>query len=156
VQALDPSLPLHEARTIGQLRNRSLWAPRMGAGLLSLFGALALALSAIGAYGVLAYSVSQRRREIAIRVASGARRLDVVRLVLGDGLKPVLAGIALGLIVTPFAARPMSRLLFGVGAADPLAMGGAFALLLAVALIALYLPARRAAALDPMQGLRVG
>ena len=156
VQALDPSLPLHEARTIGQLRDRSLWAPRMGAGLLSLFGALALALSAIGAYGVLAYAVGQRRREIAIRVASGARRNDVVRLVIGDGLKPVLAGVAVGLVVTPFAARPLSGLLFGVGVADPLAIGSALALLLTVALIALYLPARRAAALDPMQGLRVG
>lgn len=156
VQALDPNLPLLEARTIGQLRSRSLWAPRMGAGLLSLFGLLALALSAIGAYGVLAYVAGQRRREIAIRIAAGARRRDVLRLVLADGIKPVLAGIGVGLLFTPLAARPVRQLLFGVGAADPLALGGALALLLVVALAALYVPARRAASLDPMQTLRVG
>jgi putative ABC transport system permease protein len=156
VKALDPNLPLLEARTIGQLRNRSLWAPRMGAGLLSLFGLLALSLSAIGAYGVLAYAVGQRRREIAIRMASGAGRRDVLRLVLADGVKPVLGGVAVGLLATPIAARPINQLLIGVGAADPLAIGGALALLLAVALLALYVPARRAAGLDPMQALRVG
>ncbi len=156
VQALDPNLPLHEARTIGQLRSRSLWAPRMGAALLSLFGLLALTLSAIGAYGVLAYAVGQRRREIAIRMASGAKRRDVLRLVLGDGIKPVLAGVAVGLVLTPAAARPIRELLFGVGTADPLAIASALALLLAVALTALYLPARRAAGIDPMQTLRIG
>ncbi|HLX09303.1 MAG TPA: ABC transporter permease [Thermoanaerobaculia bacterium] len=156
VKTLDPTLPLPEPRTIAQLRNRSLWAPRMGAGLLSLFGLLALALSAIGAYGVLAFAVGQRRREIAIRMATGAGRRDVLRLVLADGIKPVLAGVVVGLLATPLAARPIAQLLVGIGAADPLAIGGATALLLAVALFALYVPARRAAGLDPMQALRVG
>jgi predicted permease len=156
VRELDPNLALLDAHTIGQLRERSLWAPRMGAGLLALFGLLALALASVGIYGVFAYMVGQRRREIGIRMANGAQRADLLRLVLADGMKPVLAGVAAGLVILPLAARPIRHLLFGVSVANPLAVGGAALLLLAVAGLALLLPARRASRLDPVQALRLG
>ncbi|HKI01138.1 MAG TPA: ABC transporter permease [Thermoanaerobaculia bacterium] len=154
VQALDPGLPLLDPRTIGQVRDLSLWAPRMGAGLLALFGLLALALAALGIYGVVAYSISQRRREIGIRMAIGADRRDVLGLVVRQGLRPVAIGAAAGLLIAMGGARLIARLLFGVGAADPLALAGAITLLAAVAFAAVYLPARRASGLDPVTALR--
>jgi predicted permease len=154
VQALDPGLPLLDPRTIGQVRALSLWAPRMGAGLLALFGLLALALAALGIYGVVAYSISQRRREIGIRMAIGADRRDVLGLVVRQGLRPVAIGAAAGLLIAMGGARLIARLLFGVGAADPLALAGAITLLAAVAFAAVYLPARRASGLDPVTALR--
>ncbi len=156
VQALDPGLPLLEPRTITQVRNQSLWAPRMGAGLLSTFGLLALALAALGIYGVVAYSIGQREREIGIRMALGAGRREVLGLVLRQGLRPVVLGVVLGLVAALAAARTISSLLFGIGAADPLALAGAAALLVLVALAAIYAPARRASGLDPVTALRQG
>jgi predicted permease len=156
VQAMDPGLPLLEPRTIGQVRNLSLWAPRMGAGLLSLFGLLAMLLAALGVYGVVAYSVGQRRREIAIRMAIGAARRDVVRLVLRQGMRPVVIGIVAGIAGALALARAVASLLFGIGAADPLSFGGAALLLALVALAAVYFPARRASGLDPLAALREG
>jgi predicted permease len=156
VQILAPGLPLLEPRTITQVRNQSLWAPRMGAGLLSVFGLLALVLAALGIYGVVAYSVGQREREIGIRMALGAERRDVLGLVVRQGLRPVAIGIGIGLVATLAAARAISSLLFGVGAADPLALAGAAALLVLVALAAVYAPARRASGLDPVTALRQG
>ncbi|HVT57969.1 MAG TPA: ABC transporter permease [Thermoanaerobaculia bacterium] len=156
VQGLDPNLPLLDAHTVGQVRSRALWAPRMGAGLLSLFGLLALALAALGMYGVLAYSIGQRRREIGVRMAIGARPPDVIGLVVRQGMLPVLWGAAAGLAAGLAGARLIRSLLFGVGAADPAALAGATLLLLAVALAAAYVPARRAAALDPTSALRTG
>jgi predicted permease len=156
VQVLDPGLPLLEPRTITQVRNQSLWAPRMGAGLLSTFGLLALLLAALGIYGVVAYSIGQREREIGIRMALGAGRREVLGLVLRQGLRPVAAGVVLGLAAALAASRTISSLLFGIGAADPLALAGAAALLVVVALAAIYAPARRASGLDPVTALRQG
>ena len=156
IQALDRSLPLLEARTIGQIRERALWAPRMGAGLLSVFGLLAAALAGLGIYGVVSYSIGQRRREIGIRLAVGAGRPQVLGLVLGQALRPVAAGLAAGLAAALALARLAAGLLFGVTAADPAAFAAATLLLAAVALAAVYLPARRASGLDPVAALRAG
>ena len=156
VQGMDPSLPLLEPRTIGQVRSVSLWAPRMGAGLLSLFGLLATVLAALGVYGVVAYSVGQRRREIAIRMAIGAERRNVLALILRQGMLPVIIGIAAGIAGALALAWTVRSLLFGIGAADPLAFGGAALVLAFVALAAVYFPARRASGLDPVNALREG
>ncbi|HEV7506856.1 MAG TPA: ABC transporter permease [Thermoanaerobaculia bacterium] len=156
VQAMDPGLPLLEPRTIGQVRNLSLWAPRMGAGLLSMFGLLAMLLAALGVYGVVSYSVGQRRREIAIRMAIGAARQDVIRLILRQGMRPVIIGIAAGIAGALALARTVASLLFGIGAADPFSFGGSALLLALIALAAVYLPARRASGLDPLAALREG
>jgi predicted permease len=156
VQALAPGLPLLEPRTITQVRNQSLWAPRMGAGLLSVFGLLALVLAALGIYGVVAYTIGQREREIGIRMALGAGRREVLGLVLRQGLRPVVLGIVAGLAAALVAARTISSLLFGIGAADPLSLASAAALLGLVALAAVYAPARRASGLDPVTALRQG
>ncbi len=156
VQAMDPNLPLLEPRTIGQVRNLSLWAPRMGAGLLSMFGLLAMLLAALGVYGVVSYSVGQRRREIAIRMAIGAVRRDVIGLIVRQGMRPVVIGIAAGILGALALARAVASMLFGIGAADPLSFGGAALLLALVALAAVYLPARRASGLDPLAALREG
>ncbi|HEX4494596.1 MAG TPA: ABC transporter permease [Thermoanaerobaculia bacterium] len=156
VQLLAPGLPLLEPRTITQVRNQSLWAPRMGAGLLSVFGLLALVLAALGIYGVVAYSVGQREREIGIRMALGAERRDVLGLVVRQSLRPVVLGVVLGVVAALVAARTIASLLFGVGAADPLALAGAAALLVLVALAAIFAPARRASGLDPVTALRQG
>jgi predicted permease len=156
LQALDPNLPLLEPRTIGQIRNLSLWAPRMGAGLLTVFGLLALILAALGIYGVVAYSIGQRRREIGIRMAIGAGRPQVLRLILRQGMAPVVIGLVVGLAGAVAGARAISALLFGIGAADPLSLAGAVVLLALVALAAVYGPARRASGLDPVTALRQG
>lgn len=154
VQALDPGLPILEPRTISQMRSLSLWAPRVGAGLLSLFGLLALILAALGIYGVVAYSIGQRRREIGIRMAMGAARRQVLELILRQGMRPVWIGLALGLAGAFAGARAVASLLFGIGAADPVAFTGAALLLALVALAAIYIPARRASGLDPIHALR--
>lgn len=154
IQALDPGLPLLEARTITQLRNHSIWAPRMGAGLLTVFGLLALALSALGIYGVVAYSIGQRRREIGVRMAMGAGRREILGLVLRQGLRPVVLGAAVGIAAALAAARAVASLLVDVAASDPLALAGAVAVLVLVAVAAVYAPARRASGLDPNRALR--
>jgi predicted permease len=156
IQALDPNLPLLQPRTIGQIRNLSLWAPRMGAGLLTVFGLLALILAALGIYGVVAYSIGQRRREIGIRMAIGASRPKVLGLILRQGMAPVVVGLVVGLAGSLAGARAVAALLFGIGAADPLSLGGATVLLGLVALAAVYGPARRASGLDPITALRQG
>jgi ABC-type antimicrobial peptide transport system permease subunit len=128
----------------------------MGAGLLTLFGLLAMVLAALGVYGVVAYSVGQRRREIAIRMAVGAAHRDVLGLVLRQGLRPVAIGIVAGIAGALLLARLVASLLFGIGAADPLSFTAAALLLALVALAAVYFPARRAAVLDPVTALREG
>ena len=127
---------------------------RVTAWTLGIFGGVALALALVGIYGVMAYAVSERRREIGIRVAFGARRADVMRLVVGEGALLVALAIALGLAGAWVATRLIAKQLYGVAPNDPLTFAGATALLAAVALAACWIPARRAARVDPMVAMR--
>jgi len=154
VQALAPNMPLVAVQTIGAVLDQVLWAPRMAAGILGGFGALALLLAALGIHGVMSYSVAQRTPEVGIRMALGARAGDVLRLVLLQALGVIGSGAALGAVAAYFATRGLSSLLFGVGTADPWAFGGTVVLLLVAGAIACYVPARRATRVDPLAALR--
>ena len=154
LRALDPNLPVAEMRTLAEQFDLSLLPSRVAAWTLGAFGLLALALAAIGVYGVVSYSVAQRTREIGVRVALGASRRDVLRLVLGEGLKMVAAGLGVGLLLALAATRLVAGFLYGVTASDPVTFAGVPVLLGAVALAAGYLPARRATKVDPMKALR--
>ncbi len=154
VQSLDSNLAITNVQTIHEIMNQGLWAPRMGAALLTLFGGLALILAGVGVYGVLSYSVNQQRHEIGIRRALGAQGGDVLHLVVGQGLRLAVAGLALGLLLAGIFARLLASLLFGVSATDPWTFVGVAGVLLIVALFACYVPARRATNVDPLVALR--
>ena len=154
VQSVDPEQPIADVRTMDQWIARSLETRRAPMLLLGLFGAVALVLSAIGIYGVLAFGVAQRVREFGIRQALGADRRTILSLVLKQGLLTVGIGIGLGLAGSTLVTRYLQSLLFGVGAHDPVVFVGVSALLLVVGLAACYLPARRATQIDPMVALR--
>jgi predicted permease len=154
VKSLAPDVPLLGVRTMREVLLRSLSAPRLGAELLGGFGLLALILAAIGTYGVMSYSVSQRSQEIGIRMALGAQPGDVLRLILANGLAMVCAGVAVGLGLSSLLARSMSALLYGIGAFDAPSFLITAVLLIAVAMAACYLPARRAMCVDPIVALR--
>jgi ABC-type antimicrobial peptide transport system permease subunit len=133
---------------------RSIGNQRFAFILLGTFAMLALLLASIGIYGVVSYLTGQRTREIGIRIALGARRLDVLRMVLGDGSKMALAGVAIGVVAALGVTQLMDKLLFGIKPTDPITFAGVAVLLCAVALLACYLPARRAAKVEPMAALR--
>jgi predicted permease len=154
VAALDKDLPLYDARTMDEWLGRSVTRPRQRAGLTGIFAGAALLLAALGVFGTVAFSVVSRTREIGIRMALGAGRSQILSRVLGQGLRPVVAGAALGLAAAAAGARLLSGLLYRVPATDPLVFAAVPAALLAVAALAAYLPARRAAAVDPMVALR--
>jgi putative ABC transport system permease protein len=154
VQALDANLPVYDIRTLEEQKNSSLYTSRMAATLLTVFGLLALGLAAVGLYGVMAYAVNRRTREIGIRLALGAQSKDVLRQVLIEGMTIVTIGLALGLGGSVAAARLVRNFLYGVTATDPLTFVGAALLLAGVALLANYLPARRASRTDPLVALR--
>jgi len=156
IAAVAPEVRVSWAQPLAEYVAFSYAPQRVAAALLSALAALAVFLAALGLYGVLAYGVAQRRREIAIRTAVGARPLDVARLVVRRGLLIAAAGVALGLLVALAAARLLGALLVDVGPGDPLTLGGAATLLAAVALAASLVPARRAARVDPMEVLRSG
>jgi predicted permease len=154
VHSIERNLPLTNARTMTELLAMSLFPARMGAVLLGSFGLLALLLATVGLYGVMSYSVSRRTREIGIRMALGAGSGNVLRLVLREGMTLVGVGVLIGLVVAFAATRLLVGFLYGVSPTDPLAFIGIALLLSAVALVASFVPARRAAKVDPMVALR--
>ena len=154
IAALDPALPLGELRTMEEVRGASLSGPRFLMLLIASFSAVALLVALIGVYGVMAYSVSQRQREIGVRVALGAAPRSVVGLVLRQGMVPAVAGIALGLAGGLAISRVLRTLLFQVTPGDPTTAIAVSSIVAVVALVACYLPARRAAGVDPVGALR--
>jgi putative ABC transport system permease protein len=156
VRDVDPSIPIISLRTFAQHldSNVDLWLVRAGAALFSIFGALALGLAVVGLYGVKAYSVARRTREIGIRMALGAQAGAVLRMIMWEGSIMLISGVAIGLLLAIATAKILSGILYGVGALDPVAFTVAPAVLAVAALIATWLPARRATRVDPVQALR--
>ncbi len=154
MRGVDLDLPVSRLRSLEEVRNISVAAQRFNLLLFGLFAVLALVLAAVGIYGVMAYSVAQRTREIGIRVAIGAQRGEVARLVLGEGARHAGLGVLLGLAGALALTRLMTSLLYGVRPTDPLTFAGVAILLAAVALAACYIPARRAMRVDPIVALR--
>ncbi len=154
VQALDRNLPLTNVWPIGEVISQGLWAAKFSAVLLGIFAAMAVLLAAIGVYGVVAYSVGQRVREIGIRMALGAQRNEILSMILGQSAKTLGIGLALGVITALIAARLITNLLYGVSAAAPLPFILLPLLLTVIGLLATYIPARRAMRVDPMRALR--
>jgi predicted permease len=154
VHAVKSDQPINEISTMDSIALQTLATRRVSLVLMGAFATLALLLSALGLYGAIAYSVSQRTREFGVRIALGGRRQDVLLLVLKEGLRQTLAGIIVGGLLALAAARALSGLLFGVTSTDPLTFTGVALLLLATAAAACYIPARRATRVDPMVALR--
>jgi putative ABC transport system permease protein len=152
--ALDPNLPLTNVRVFDEYISSSLARPRFNALLLSIFAGTALLLTAIGIYGVMAYSVAQRTNEIGIRMALGAAQSAIFRLVVGQAMTLVGISLAIGLAGAFAATRLLNSLLFGIGAWDPITFGLIVLLVSVVAFLAAWLPARRASRVDPIIALR--
>ena len=156
VHAIDPDIPVDAIRTLSEIRLDSLAPRKLTASLLTLFGLLALVIAATGIGGVLAFSVSQRTREIGVRLALGAQRGEVLSLVLRQGGAMVVLGLLLGTIGALWLSRFMQSLVFGIGARDPLTLAAACLTLAAVGVVASLGPARRATSVDPVIALRNG
>jgi len=154
IRMMDKEQPVSDVRTMKAWLGESTARSRFGALLLGLFAALALALASIGIYGVIAYSVTQRTHELGIRIALGAQKRDVLKLVLGEGLLMTGAGIAAGVVTAFMLVRVLTSLLYGVSATDPWTFASVVVVLAGVALLACYIPARRAMKVDPMTALR--
>jgi putative ABC transport system permease protein len=154
VHSMDPELPVFNIKTMDEYISASVAAPRFNATLLMIFASVALVLTIVGLYGVMSYSVAQRTNEIGIRMALGAQTSDVLRLIVSQGFKLVLIGLGIGLVGAFAVTRVISSLLFGVTTKDPLTFVAVTALLGLVALLACYIPARRATRLDPLHALR--
>ena len=154
VSKLDENLPIFSVRTQSQTIDRLLFNERLLARLVSLFGLLALGLTCIGVYGLLAYQVAQRTREFGVRMALGAPRHSVLRLVLRHGLALAFIGVAIGIATSVALTRYLQSLLFGVNATDPITFGAVASILLSIAILACYLPARHATRVDPIVALR--
>jgi len=154
LRQMNPELPMASVATMEQLLGDSLARSRFTMSLLGLFAALALALTAVGIYGVISYTVAQRTHEIGIRMALGAQRATVLGLVLRQGVRLMIAGVGLGIVSALALTRLMSNLLYGVGAADPATFAAVVFTLLAVAFLASYVPARYATRVSPILALR--
>ena len=154
VLSLDKNVPLYDVKSLEERSRDATSRARFTALLLGIFAAMALLLSAVGIYGVMAYAVAGRTREIGIRMALGAQRADVLRLIMGDGIALTITGLAVGLAASVAATRILTNQLYGVGATDPVTFAAVSVILAAVALAASYIPARRATRVDPMVALR--
>jgi putative ABC transport system permease protein len=154
VRELDPDQPLVRIRTMEENIGASVAQPRFRTTLLGIFAGCALLLSVVGLYGVMTYSVSRRASEIGIRMALGAQRRDILAMVLGEGLRLAVIGVAIGAAAALALTRLLTTFLYATAPTDPIAYGGAAVLLIAVALLACYVPARRAMELDPVSSLR--
>ena len=154
IHKADPNLPVTHVMTMDGLLTDSISPRRFSATLVGVFAVLAVVLAAVGIYGVMSYTVSQRTQEIGVRMALGAQLASVRTMILGQTLKLTLIGVAIGLAGAFVVARFLTSLLFGVGTYDPVTFLGVASLLVAVALAASYLPARRAMRVDPIVALR--
>jgi putative ABC transport system permease protein len=154
VQSIDKDLPTYAPKTVEQYLNGTIAVPRFNTFLLAIFAALAMILTAVGLYGVISYTVAQRTHEIGIRMALGAQPADMLRLVVGQGMRLALMGVGLGLVAALGLTRFLSSLLFGVSSTDPVSFAVVVVMLFAVVLLACYIPARRAMRVDPMVALR--
>jgi len=150
---MDPDLPAAHVRTLGQVTSDSIAPRRLSVVLIGLFAAVALVLAAVGIYGVMSFLVVQRTHEIGVRMALGAQRSDVLRLVMGHALRLVLIGAVIGLAVALVSSRALQAMLYRVGAFDVPTLAGVTLVLAAVALLASYIPALRATRADPMAAL---
>jgi putative ABC transport system permease protein len=154
VWAIDRDIPIYSLATLSERVSDSVAKRRFNMWLVGSFAVLASLLAAVGIYGVISYAVSRRTHEIGIRLALGAERRNILRLVIGQGLALTLIGIAVGLAGSVALTRLISNLLFGVSATDPLTFVGVSVLLVVIALLACFIPARRATRVDPMAALR--
>jgi putative ABC transport system permease protein len=154
VAEVEPNQPIHNLMTMEQRLANTTASRRLNTVLLGSFAAVALVLAVVGIYGVMSYAVTQRRREIGVRMALGAQRNNVLGLVIGGGLRLTLAGVVIGLIGALALTRYLSTLLYSVKATDPVTFLAVAVALMGVALFASWLPARRAAKVDPMVALR--
>jgi putative ABC transport system permease protein len=154
ISAIDPDLPIYGVRTMNEVMGDSLQRRRLALTLLSGFAGLALLLAAIGIYGVTSYGVAQRRAEIGLRMALGANRGQVLGMIIRGGMTTIAIGLCLGVVLSLALTRLMSGLLFSVHASDPIALAGAASVLILAALVAIFIPARRATRVNPMSALR--
>ncbi|HSV62391.1 MAG TPA: FtsX-like permease family protein, partial [Chthoniobacterales bacterium] len=154
IHALDPDQPVSDIRLLDEIVARSIARPRFNTLLLAIFAGVALVLASVGIYGVMNYSATQRTQEIGIRMALGAKPGDILRLVVGHGMKLTAAGIMIGIIASLALTRVMATLLFGITATDLPTFVAVSAVLTTVGLIANYIPARRATRVDPVRSLR--
>ena len=154
VQALDPSLPVSNIKTVSQMIDERISAKRLMTYILAVFGLTALLLASVGIYGVMSYAVTQRTQEIGIRMALGARAIDVLKLVVRNGMSLALIGMAIGLAGAYALTRLLANLLFHVTPTDSLTFAAVSLSLILVALLACYIPARRATKVDPLVALR--
>jgi ABC-type antimicrobial peptide transport system permease subunit len=154
ILAMDPEIVFSEKATAQEVVDFTLLPTRAGAALLGAFGVLALLLAAVGLYGVIAYAVSRRTREVGLRMAMGARGSDVVRMVLSSGMRLTLVGVALGAVLSAGVAKVLEAYLYGVSSIDPIAYAAAVFVLVAVAAAANLIPALKASRVSPMVALR--
>jgi len=154
LRSIDAALPLYNVQTMESIVEQSTAQPRLNIALLGVFASAALLLATLGIYGVVSYSVAQRRQEIGVRMTLGAQRSDIVRLVLGEGSALAIIGVGIGVVAALFATRLVRSMLFEIGAADPMTFIVVAVVLLIVALAASLVPARRAAAVDPLLAIR--
>jgi predicted permease len=154
VENVDPNVPVHSISSMDQIIRRSVADRRFALDLLGVFAVVALLLAAIGIYGVMSYSFSQRTHEVGIRIALGAQRLDILRMTLGEGMRIVVIGLASGLVGAAIMTRFFRAMLFDVGPADPITFVSVSAILAGFALFACYIPAKRATRVDPLAALR--